>query len=243
MRKVNGMVLEEFFAELAKPIPTAQKEGSDTSYFRVGDVERRLRELILPCNYNFSCTPPVLQEVRNSACFSLVGTLEILDDEGNRVLIRQVPSGEDIAFSQADQNKSARPLKSMISTAKSYAFVNCWLEAGFASSVELSWKPDKKSSENEKEYEVEFTSNLSVRGDMVTATVKVDGRTVDFRVFKEGLAFFEKNNKTGKTLSRQEVSSLLVKNYGVSKVKTLRCVGYFSTYRGQEQFVLTKGVS
>ena len=244
MRKINGMTLEEFFTELAKPVPTAQKGESDTSYFPIAEVERRIRELLLPCNYNFTCTPPALHQVRNSACFSLVGTLEILDDDGNRVLIRQVPSGEDVAFSTADQNKSARPLKSMISTAKSYAFINCWLEAGFASSVNLVWKPDK-SSKNEKEYEVEFTSNLSIssKGDMVMATVKVDGRAVDFRIFDEGLAFFAKHNKTGKILSHQQVMSLLVKNYGVSKVKTLRCIGYFSTYKGREQFVLTKGVN
>lgn len=248
---IKGRSLEAFFEELRKPIPMKTRDTDGSTYFAVSDVKKRVQELLLPSNYDYSCTPVQLFNVGSFYSFTLIGRLVIKNDAGETVLVREVPGGSDIQFLNSDPNRPANALKSSISTAESAAFVNCWLSAGFSSCVDLSYKKKGKEGSNavsstvqrtDEIYDIEFLSELSVKSDMVQGKVKVKGETVPFRIFKEGLSYFEKNNKVGRTMTRQEVLKCLITNYGVSKVKNVRCYGYFNEWNGQKQFVLTKGV-
>lgn len=241
--KINNMELAEFFKELSKPIKLKEREDG-SSYFPVDEVRKRVDELLLPSNYNFSCTKPELYKIASSASFVLVGKLEVKDDEGNIVLVREVPGGVDVKFSKNDPEKPANELKSLISSAESSAFVNAWRAAGLASSIELKYKQGRKSETELKPYDVVFTSNLSVKGEIVMAEATINGEQVAFRIFKEGLNYFENNNKAGRVLSRQEVLKCLIENYGVSKQRqSIQCVGTFNDYNGQRQFIFKRGVN
>ena len=246
--KINGMALDKFFEELKKPIPMKTREDGST-YFSVSEIRKRVQELLLPSNYNYTCAPAQLFNIGSAYTFSLVGRLEIKDDDGNIVLVREVPGGSDVKFLTSDPSRPANDLKTVVSTAESAAFVNCWLSAGLSSCVDLSYKKKGNGSNSspvqrtDEIFDIEFVSDLSVTKDMVQGKVKVKGETLPFRIFKEGLSYFENNNKVGKVLTRQEVLKCLVDNFGVSKArKSVRCLGYFNEWNGQKQFILTKGV-
>lgn len=250
---INGRSLEDFFVELGKPVNVRQKKDTDITYISVDEVKKRVQELLLPSNYDFVCGPVQFFNVKNDYSFSLNGRLTVKDDDGQVVLIREIPGGCDVNFMSARPDSLSSDLKTTISSAESYAFVNCWLAAGLASCVELSYKKKKNNGSTtattttpikrtDEVFNLEFLSDLSVSNETVKGVVKVKGETREFRIFKEGLSNFENNNKAGKKLTRQEVLKCLVDNYGVSKArKTFKCFGYFNDWNGQKQFILTKG--
>ena len=254
MATINGRSLEDFFVELGKPVDVKKIEKTEITYISVDEVKKRVRELLLPSNYDFVCSPVQFFNVKNDYSFSLNGRLTIKDDDGQVVLVREIPGGCDVSFMSANPDSLTSDIKTTISSAESYAFVNCWLAAGLASCVELSYKKKKNNSASttattttpikraDEVFDLEFLSDLSVSKETVKGVVKVKGETREFRIFKEGLSYFENNNKAGKVLTRQEVLKCLVDNFGVSKArKSLKCFGYFNDWNGQKQFILTKG--
>lgn len=242
-RTIAGMPFCEFFKELAKDVPVKEKKDGST-YIPVDSVESRVGELLLPSNYNFSCSNPQVVEVGKRKSVSVLGRLELLDDTGKIVCVRELPGGAEIQFLQDEADRPANDLKSYVAAAKSNSFVNAWLAMGLANKVDLSFKKGG-STQKGKKYEITLTSNLSYSNKgkpMICGEAVVGGEKVSLRIFQEGLEYFSKNNRTGKVLSIEEVVKCLTENFGSSKAKkTLVGFGYFSEYNGKKQFVFQKG--
>ena len=197
-----------------------------------------------PSSYSFTCGLPQVVGVGTRRAISILGRLELLDDAGNVICVREVPGGAEIQFLEGSPDRPASDLKTFINAAKSNAFVNAWLCMGLATSVDLKFK--NKGTSEKASVEVVFTSNLSFSSKgkpLVFGDATINGEKVVFKIFQEGLEFFTKNNKAGKVLSVNEVAKCFTENYGVGKAKTsILCKGYFSEYKGVKQFVLQEGV-
>lgn len=236
--KIHGRSPEEFFRELGKPVRVSRKEGTDTTYVSVSAVEGRVAELLLPSNYNFECGEPRLFKAGKRTTFIITGKLTLIDDEGKAVCTRQLPGGSDLSFLKNDKEMTANELKTFITAAKSAAFVNCWLAMGLGDKSELHFGSRKTQTES-RPYEVKFTSafSYSERAGLLKATAEVAGKTVEFKIFKDGLEGLAK--KYGKTVP--EVVKCLVANYGPGKARpTWKCAGTLGEYKGAPQFVFEK---
>lgn len=244
-RTIGGMTFDEFFKELAKDIPVKKKKDGST-YISIDSVESRVGKLLLPSNFSFSCSLPQIVEVGKRKSASVLGRLELLDDAGNTVCIREVPGGAEIQFLQDEPDRPANDLKSYVAAAKSNAFVNAWLAMGLATEVDLSYKKGKPTSSEGKCYEIALTSNLSFSNKggkpMICGNAIIEGESVALRIFKEGLEYYSKNNRTGAELSIEAVVKCLTENFGSGRAKkTLIGYGYFSEYNGQKQFIFQRG--
>ena len=237
--KIHGRSPEEFFRELGKPVRVSRKEGTDTTYVSVSAVEGRVAELLLPSNYSFECGEPQLFSAGKESAFVVTGKLTLIDDDGKVVCTRQMPGGADLSFLKNDKEMAANELKTFVTAAKSAAFVNCWLAMGLGDKSELHFGGSKGKTQQAQVYEVKFTSafSYSERAGLLKATAEVEGKTVEFKIFKDGLEGLAK--KYGKSVP--EVVKCIVANYGPGKARpTWKCAGTLGEYKGAPQFVFEK---
>lgn len=240
-RTINGMSLGDFFEKMNASVEV-QKKDDGATYIGIDSVEKRIGELILPSNYNFTCSEPKREQIGNRQAFIVTGLLELLDDEGNIICRRCVPGGSEISFLKDSQDRPANEIKSYVASAKSNAFVNAWISIGLGGKQDLKFKASKSASKGSDGVlkEVVFTSNCtySEKSNLLKANATVDGEIVAFRIFKEGFQYYMDFYKK----SLQDVVKCIVDNYGSGKGRrSLKCYGTFSEYNGVKQFIFQKG--
>lgn len=231
--KINNMTLEEFFKELKKPLPVSVKQDG-TRYVKTEDVERRISGLLLPSNYSFMCSAPVLETVGSRSAVILTGELVLFSDDGREICRRRIPGGSEITFLKDDPTRATSDLKSFVASAKSNAFTNAWMAMGL-SKADLSFKKNNKGAEPQMQrYSVRLISRFtySARANMLSAEAEVEGKSVTFKIFKEGIASLAEKRRC----TAEEVVKCVCQNYGPQlKCETFDCVGKMSTYNGKPQ--------
>lgn len=250
-RTVKGKDLSEFFSALGQKVALNEKQDGSV-YFGINEVEDRVNELTYPSNFNVECTEPRLVEVGKRQSIIVVVTVELLDDDGKLICRRSNTSGCDISYYRdekgQDPEKAVSELKSFVATAQSNAYVKCWqaLGCGLESLSDRSFKNGKKPKGNKPStavmdavYTIIFTEGFTydAKTKLLSSKGTVDGKPVNFKIFKEGLQFLCDDYKKNES----EIVDCFISNYGPGKLREkITCIGRINTYKNAEQLIFKK---
>ena len=100
-KTINGKSLSQIMAELAADFPPEAIQTRDydgVHYINVDDFRSRLNSVVGIDHYNERYTPVEIIQAKDTLAVKTLGTIELLDDDYNVIIVKQSPGGSNIAF-------------------------------------------------------------------------------------------------------------------------------------------------
>lgn len=105
-KTINGKSLSQIMAELAADFPPEAIQTRDydgVHYINVDDFRSRLNSVVGIDHYNERYTPVEIIQAKDTLAVKTLGTIELLDDDYNVIIVKQSPGGSNIAFPKMEK--------------------------------------------------------------------------------------------------------------------------------------------
>lgn len=114
-KTINDKPLKQIMEELAADFPPEviqRRDYDGVLYINVDAYRDRLNQVVGIDHYNERYTPVEIIQAKDSYAVKTLGTIELLDDDYNVILIKEASGGSNIAFPKVDAlDEEEKPLK------------------------------------------------------------------------------------------------------------------------------------
>ena len=146
-RTINEKNFNTIIKELCEPMEGSTRDFDGMPYIPIEEYEERLNNVVGVFNYNFKVEFPQFVQTGSEQNIIVKGSLEILDDDGNIVVVKETAGGKTVIYLNDDKKqKTTQPkmVSNDVEIACNDAFKRCCKKLGMGNIT----KKEQNSSNN-----------------------------------------------------------------------------------------------